>query len=373
MTRLLFLAACFAGALATYDYGGGQKNAGGDMSGQYMNKGADQKNAMETNPGNQMSGDKSGEYMKNGGADQKNAPDMKSGSDSAVVDNSVLAISKCKGGNAPVEQIAQPAMAKGTTHKVTVGGDAGLVFTPPIIAATPGDMVEFTFMSMNHTVTQSTFPEPCKKMKDGVDSGFLPNPNNAISPPPTYIFQVKDQKPVWFYCKQKQPASHCGKGMTFSINPTAEKSHEKFTAMAMQQNGTAPAPSGGMDMNLMMSSSSSSSMSMPADTNTVPPPPGTTTTMSPPETTPTTPLEAATPATTSAPPPPPYMPPTPEQQPPASPPAAAAEMPPATPSQEPSNLNAAAGGMANNMVAGSGNMENGQLGMYGGWGGSVGM
>ncbi|KAL8778123.1 MAG: hypothetical protein Q9213_007566, partial [Squamulea squamosa] len=360
MTRLFFLAACFAGALATYDYGGGEKNAGGDkmsadMSGQYMNQGADQKNAMDMKPGDQMSGDKSGEYMKDGGADQKNTMDMNSGSGV-----SILIVSKYKGGNAPMEQIAQPAMDKGMMHKVTVGGDAGLVFSPPTIAAMPGDMVEFTFMSKNHTVTQSTFPEPCKKMQDGVDSGFLPNDNNAISPPPTYMFQVKDQKPVWFYCKQKTPISHCGKGMTFSINPTAEKSHEKFTAMAMQQNGTAPAPSGGMDMNLMMSSSSS--MSMPVDTNTMPPPGTTATTMPPPE---TTSLEAAMPATTSAPPPPSYMPPTPEQQqqPPASPPAAMppAEMPP------PSNLNAAAqppaaagGGMANNMVAGSGSMENGQ-------------
>lgn len=77
-----------------------------------------------------------------------------------------------------------------------VGGDAGLVFSPNTLTAMPGDMVEFTFMSKNHTLTQSTFPEPCKKMKDGVDSGFLPNPDNTISPPPTYVFQVKDAKPV---------------------------------------------------------------------------------------------------------------------------------------------------------------------------------
>lgn len=32
-------------------------------------------------------------------------------------------------------------------------------------------------------------------MQGGVDSGFLPNPNNTISPPPTYMFQVKDMTP----------------------------------------------------------------------------------------------------------------------------------------------------------------------------------
>ena len=37
-----------------------------------------------------------------------------------------------------------------------------------------------------------------------------------------------------FYCKQK---GHCGKGMTFSINPTEEKSQAKFKQMAIDQNG----------------------------------------------------------------------------------------------------------------------------------------
>lgn len=62
--------------------------------------------------------------------------------------------------------------------------------------AAPGDMVEFTFMSQNHTLTQSTFPKPCVKMQGGADSGFLSNPNNTISPPPTFMFQVKDTKPA---------------------------------------------------------------------------------------------------------------------------------------------------------------------------------
>lgn len=38
-----------------------------------------------------------------------------------------------------------------------------------------------------------------------------------------------------FYCKQK---GHCGKGMTFSINPTAAKTQAMFQALAIAQNGT---------------------------------------------------------------------------------------------------------------------------------------
>ena len=38
-----------------------------------------------------------------------------------------------------------------------------------------------------------------------------------------------------FYCRQK---GHCGKGMTFSINPTANKTQAMFQQLAIAQNGT---------------------------------------------------------------------------------------------------------------------------------------
>ncbi|KAI1659224.1 Cupredoxin [Daldinia decipiens] len=120
------------------------------------------------------------------------------------------------------------------THTVQVGGSAGLVFVPDQVQANVGDMVIFEFMSMNHTATQSTFAEPCKAMEGGMDSGFQANPNNTVSPPPKVAMQVMTTEPLWFYCKQK---GHCGKGMTFSINPSAEKTQALFQAAAIQQNG----------------------------------------------------------------------------------------------------------------------------------------
>ncbi|KAI1506543.1 Cupredoxin [Biscogniauxia marginata] len=120
------------------------------------------------------------------------------------------------------------------THSVTVGGAAGLVYTPAEVKANVGDMVVFTFMSANHTVTQSTFPLPCDAMEGGMDSGFQPNPNNTVDPAPQVAMQVMTTEPLWFYCKQ---TGHCGKGMTFSINPTAEKSQALFQAAAIAQKG----------------------------------------------------------------------------------------------------------------------------------------
>jgi len=124
------------------------------------------------------------------------------------------------------------------THTVVVGGSAGLVYTPDTIEAAVGDMVIFTFLSANHTATQSAFLTPCVKLSGGMDSGFMPNANNSVVPPPQMAIQVTVTTPLWFYCRQKNPEPHCGKGMTFSINPTANKTQAMFEQMAIAQNGT---------------------------------------------------------------------------------------------------------------------------------------
>ncbi|KAL6895160.1 hypothetical protein GGI43DRAFT_128960 [Trichoderma evansii] len=131
------------------------------------------------------------------------------------------------------------AVAPGATHTVVVGGAAGLAYSPPQLDNVPvGDTVVFEFHSKNHTVTQSAFNTPCKKLEGGMDSGFQPNPNNTISPPPQVAMQVMVSTPLWFYCRQ---AGHCGQGMVFSINPTAAKTQAMFQQMAIAQNGTGAA------------------------------------------------------------------------------------------------------------------------------------
>jgi plastocyanin len=80
--------------------------------------------------------------------------------------------------------------------KVVVGGSAGLVYVPDTIQAAVGDMVIFTFMSANHTVTQSAFTEPCVKLPEGMDSGFMPNANNTVVPAPQMAMQVTVATPI---------------------------------------------------------------------------------------------------------------------------------------------------------------------------------
>ncbi|GLB38218.1 hypothetical protein LshimejAT787_0500830 [Lyophyllum shimeji] len=124
---------------------------------------------------------------------------------------------------------------------VLVGQNGGLTFTPESVNAKAGDTIAFRFMSKNHTVTQSSFAKPCERLttpNTGIDSGFQAVPANATAFP-EWSFTVDDDKtPFWFFCAQ---APHCSKGMVFSVNPTADKTHAAFKATAM---GGTVAPNG---------------------------------------------------------------------------------------------------------------------------------
>ncbi|KAG6004807.1 hypothetical protein E4U21_000763 [Claviceps maximensis] len=130
------------------------------------------------------------------------------------------------------------APGKGASHTVKVGGPGGLTYQPEQLDnISVGDTVVFEFLAQNHSVTQSAFDAPCKPLAGGMDSGFIPNPNNSVSPPPQVAMQIMTTKPLWFYCRQK---GHCGKGMVFSINPTVYKTHAMFQDLAVKSNSDGP-------------------------------------------------------------------------------------------------------------------------------------
>lgn len=93
--------------------------------------------------------------------------------------------------------------ATGASHTVKVGGPGGLTFQPDQLDVPAGDTVVFEFLSQNHTVTQSPFNTPCKALEGGMDSGFLANPNNTVSPPPQVAMQVMATTPL---CKPAHPS-----------------------------------------------------------------------------------------------------------------------------------------------------------------------
>jgi len=110
--------------------------------------------------------------------------------------------------------------ALATVIDVTVGANKTLQYTPENITAKVGDIITFTFQPKNHTVTQSTFANPCDKMDAGFSSGFQPVSANVTDNFPTFNITINDTKPIWVYCGQAAgtPASHCGNGMVMAIN-----------------------------------------------------------------------------------------------------------------------------------------------------------
>lgn len=103
---------------------------------------------------------------------------------------------------------------QGKTIKVTVGADKKFLYSPNDITAEVGDKIEFDFFPANHTVTQSSFADPCHPLSGGFFSGFVPTKDSPSGT--SFTITVKDTKPIWFYCSQ---GKHCQMGMLPLVAP----------------------------------------------------------------------------------------------------------------------------------------------------------
>jgi len=124
-----------------------------------------------------------------------------------------------------------PSAAPGQ-HLVMVGPNNGFTFEPNNITAAVNETVTFLFPTSGgfiHSVTQTSFANPCTLLQGGFDSGLQPN-NMQFT-----ITITNASQPIWFYCKQTTPLKHCGMGMVGGINipPTSNNSVAAFTAAAI--------------------------------------------------------------------------------------------------------------------------------------------
>ncbi|KAF7340306.1 hypothetical protein MVEN_01949700 [Mycena venus] len=133
-------------------------------------------------------------------------------------------------------------------HVIKVGID-GLNYTPSNISAAIGDTVTFEFHPKNHTVTQSSFLQPCKALAEtsttgqvGFKSGFQFVADNQTDFP-TFQITINDTMPIWGYCGQ---TGHCQQGMVFSINAveSGPNNFAAFKALAMRNNTNAAVAGG---------------------------------------------------------------------------------------------------------------------------------
>jgi len=105
------------------------------------------------------------------------------------------------------------------------------VFNPPNISAPVGTLVTFYFPNLGtkHSVTQSTFADPCTYLAantSGSSAGF----DSGLTSGSTFTLNVTDENPIWYFCKQ---IGHCGQGMVGSINaPSTGNTFPSYLAAA---------------------------------------------------------------------------------------------------------------------------------------------
>ncbi|RPA80045.1 hypothetical protein BJ508DRAFT_210619 [Ascobolus immersus RN42] len=111
------------------------------------------------------------------------------------------------------------------------GSDLSLTFTPEITRAAVGDLIQFQFYPVNHSVQHGSFDSPCAPMPVGPKtffSGFRPVSRNAPLLP-TFTIQVMSKDPIFFYCSQ---SAHCIDGFAGVINPNSTHTLERYKARA---------------------------------------------------------------------------------------------------------------------------------------------
>ncbi|KUJ19549.1 Cupredoxin [Mollisia scopiformis] len=161
--------------------------------------------------------------------------------------------------------IGAAATASAQTIQVSVG-ENGLTFTPNDITATVGQSVEFSFFPKNHSVTQSSFAEPCHPLAGGFFSTFMPTTAESST---TFTIVVNDTKPIWIYCGQTT-GNHCQSGMVAAINaPTTGNTLTAFAALAKNATASTSPPGGVAGGILKVGSASSNSSSSASGEKTV--------------------------------------------------------------------------------------------------------
>ncbi|TFK71177.1 hypothetical protein BDN72DRAFT_895894 [Pluteus cervinus] len=126
-------------------------------------------------------------------------------------------------------------------HRILVGANNELEFSPSNISAAVGDTVTFEFRSGTHSVVQSDFLTPCQSLEDssrtpGFSSGFRPTSASTTGFPQFQIL-INDTAPIWGFCGAP---GHCGLGMVFSINAveSGPNNFSAFQGLARHINGS---------------------------------------------------------------------------------------------------------------------------------------
>ncbi|KAK3358548.1 hypothetical protein B0T24DRAFT_489805, partial [Lasiosphaeria ovina] len=91
-----------------------------------------------------------------------------------------------------------------------------LAFDPELVSAAVGDILEFHFFPINHSVVMGDFNSPCVPVKTGgFFSGFLYVASGES--PDIFRVTVNNTDPMVYYCSQNLH-QHCTNGMVGVVN-----------------------------------------------------------------------------------------------------------------------------------------------------------
>ncbi|KAL8391820.1 hypothetical protein RB595_002141 [Gaeumannomyces hyphopodioides] len=138
--------------------------------------------------------------------------------------------------------LALQAAAK--TIQIDVGKN-GLRFSPNVTEAAKGDVLEFHFFAVNHSVVEGRFDAPCQPARESpVFSGFTGPIQAGQEGPNVFQVTVNDTKPLVFYCSQNT-GFHCARGMYAVVNPGPAPQSIEGYGSGIRGNVTAVSPPGG--------------------------------------------------------------------------------------------------------------------------------
>lgn len=133
-----------------------------------------------------------------------------------------------------------PATAVNGVIDIQVGTGVGYNYTPSIVQAQKGDIINFHFLLPNHSVGESTFESPCSYKPGGIWSGWFPT--NTSPAPQMFSLKINDTNTRWLFCAQNQ-FQDCQMGMAMVINPPAN-SNKTLDAYMAAAKGTKTSTAG---------------------------------------------------------------------------------------------------------------------------------
>ncbi|KAL5511433.1 hypothetical protein ACEPAH_4649 [Sanghuangporus vaninii] len=130
---------------------------------------------------------------------------------------------------------------------VDVAPGGNLVYSPANFTAPNGTIVTFFFPNagLSHTVTQSSFTDPCTPLSANSSTGAPAGFDSSFQAGVQFSINItNDQIPIWFHCKLPM---HCGLGMVGAINAptTGSNTFDAFQAKAMAIGQNEPVESTG--------------------------------------------------------------------------------------------------------------------------------